>query len=305
MMMYNKFYGGDINGNVANVNVEDAYDDPEITRLDRYRHTATQETPNIEIDPNLSHRQELEQLVYSDKIKNSLYGGYGTPIVSANKLEANGLPFVLGQHPNKYSANPNQVLLYKNITKFTDSPFYTKYKPDLVQVKAKTDWNGHDIDFIIPGKTYRIVFGSMSKDDKTKYYIDNKIPNDYLQVLIDAKNSQVLVPVEFMAMAFLKNNAEKIKQAIENSKYVWSEGYDYQTRKYKNAIAEQQAHQREIEQQEEADREQAKEDTERRIDRVHGELQNEQSEVQNEQAETLAAENSEGSDPLAVLGDVF
>ena len=39
-----------------------------------------------------------------------------------------GVPWWLAQHPNEYSANPNEVLKYRNQEDFIQSPFYEKYK---------------------------------------------------------------------------------------------------------------------------------------------------------------------------------
>lgn len=188
----------------------------------------------------LSKKLELQQIEFSQKTKDSLYGQYPQPIIEPSKMLSNGLPWFFAQHPNKWSANPNEVMLYKNLVQFQTSDFFSKYKDRLIFKQAIQDFAGKDVPFTIDGKDYRIVFASLATDDKNKYYIDCKDTDDYITVLNDIKKSHILLPVELASQKFIQDNQLKAQEILQQTKELWSKGYDYSSQLYNNAIEEQQ-----------------------------------------------------------------
>lgn len=188
----------------------------------------------------VSKKLELQQLEFSQKAKDSLYGQYPQPLIEPDKMLQNGLPWFFAQHPNKWSANPNEVMLYKNLVQFQTSDFFNKYKDRLVFKQAVQDFAGKDVPFTIDSKDYRIVFASLATDDKNKYYIDCKDADDYITVLNDIKKSHILLPVELASQKFIQDNQLKANEILQQTKELWSRGYDYSSQLYNNAIEEQQ-----------------------------------------------------------------
>ena len=101
------------------------------------------------------------------------------------------LPSYLFNHPNNWSANPNEVMLYNDQTSFLESSFYTKYITNLISVP-----NG--VNQTIQKSQYRIVFMSQYFQDTTIFYLDNSNIHDYVQALYDCQKSG-FIPTELNA----------------------------------------------------------------------------------------------------------
>jgi hypothetical protein len=187
--------------------------------------TPVSETPKISKQQILAQELQDKEDEYQFKIKHSLYGQYATPFIKPTVMNDRGIPWILAQHPNKYSANPNQVLLYRNISQFLKSPFYKKYSDKLVEVAERSGY-GVSSAKIIPGKDFRIVFRSRSTDDNNQYYLDCEDANEFMDVLDEAKESNVLVPIEFVSKKFMDLNKQLSGKQAEINSIIWKTGYD-------------------------------------------------------------------------------
>lgn len=167
-------------------------------------------------------QQQADQ--YAQNLKKSLYGQYAVPYIKPSIMSERGLPWYLAQHPNKFSANPNQVLLYRNSSQFLNSNFYNKYKSNMIYVPERKGY-GLSRNIIIEGKPFRVVFRASSSDDNNQYYLDLSDENSYMDLLDDAKDSNILIPVEFRAM---QNTQIYLKEEAMKSNYdtmIWRKGY--------------------------------------------------------------------------------
>lgn len=193
----------------------------------------------------LTEQEKLGQMLqdkeneFEEKIKKSLYGQYGTPYIKPTVMMDRGIPWILAQHPNMYSANPNLVLLYRNLSQFIKSLFYKKYSNRFVEVDERSGY-GRTSSKIIPGKDFRIVFRSFSKDDNTQYYLDCKDEDEFMDVLDEAKESNILFPVEFVSKKFMDLNKQLTQKEVEESNKVWEAGYQNSFDKLEPIIKQQQ-----------------------------------------------------------------
>jgi hypothetical protein len=97
----------------------------------------------------------------------------------------------LFNHPNDWSANPNQVMYYSDRNTFLASSFYNNYSSKLISIP--------DTNTIIPKHVqYRIVFMTNSFSDTTGFYLDNATINDYINVLYACQQNG-FIPLELNA----------------------------------------------------------------------------------------------------------
>lgn len=176
---------------------------------------------------------------YAEKLKSSLYGQYAVPFIKPSEMSERGLPWFLAQHPNKYSANPNQVMLYRNSTQFLNSDFYNKYKANMQLVPERKGY-GQSKARIIPGKPFRVVFRSMSADDNNQYYLDLPNGDAFMNLLDDAKESGKLIPTEFAAMQNIKNWQEQSNIRAKTNDIIWKTGFTKGQDELQPLIQEQQ-----------------------------------------------------------------
>jgi len=195
-------------------------------------------------------QQELQEKQddFQYKVKHSLYGQYATPFIQPTVMNDRGIPWILAQHPNQYSANPNEVLLYRNLSQFMKSPFYRKYVDRLVEVAERSGY-GVSSAKIIPGKDFRIVFRSRSTDDNTQYYLDCKDANEFMDVLDEAKESNVLVPIEFVSKKFMDLNRQLGEKQADNNATIWKAGFQKSYDELEPLIKQQQADIEQLQQQ--------------------------------------------------------
>ena len=195
-------------------------------------------------DVDLTRKLQNQQVKFSATEKSSPYGQYAVPYVPPKDMQARGIPWFLAQHPNQYSANPNEVLLYRNEGQFLRSAIYQKYKDRITPYEERA---GYGIRFaqIIPGKPFRIVFRSRSFDDNNQYYLDLNDANEFMDFLDDAKDSNMLTPVEFISAVFTaKNKAEMSKIASDSAeayKVAYTQGTKDQLALDQQAMAEEEA----------------------------------------------------------------
>jgi hypothetical protein len=172
----------------------------------------------------LSQQLQAQEDAFNEKVKKSLYGMYGEPFIKPSVMMDREIPWILAQHPNQYSANPNQVLLYRNLSQFIKSPFYKKYADRIVDVEERAGY-GTTRAKIVPKKDFRIVFRSRSTDDNSQYYLDCKDADEFMDVLDEAKDSNILVPVEFVSKKFMEVNAEIAQKQAATDQLIWQAGY--------------------------------------------------------------------------------
>jgi hypothetical protein len=182
---------------------------------------------------------QAQSAAYQKKIAQSPYGQYGVPQIDPETLQSVGIPWFLAQHPNRYSANPNEVLLYNNGIKFAQSDFYKKYSP---QMKTKTSVVGFggESRVDLKGKDFRIVFRSTDPKDSSIMYLDCDNQQMWIQVMQDAYASRLLVPVEFAAQQNVKQWKAQTQASVlqQNSliKNAWSQGYDHAAQSYQDSV---------------------------------------------------------------------
>jgi hypothetical protein len=187
-------------------------------------------TNNVQENTQLTEQEKVGQQLqaqedaFNAKVKKSLYGNYGEPFIKPSVMMDREIPWILAQHPNQYSANPNQVLLYRNLSQFIKSPFYKKYADRIVDVEERAGY-GTTRAKIVPKKDFRIVFRSRSMDDNSQYYLDCKDADEFMDVLDEAKDSNILVPVEFVSKKFMEVNAEIAQKQAATDQMIWQAGY--------------------------------------------------------------------------------
>jgi hypothetical protein len=172
----------------------------------------------------LGQQLQAQEDAFNEKVKKSLYGNYAEPFIKRSVMMDREIPWILAQHPNQYSANPNQVLLYRNLSQFIKSPFYKKYADRIVDVEERAGY-GTTRAKIVPKKDFRIVFRSRSTDDNSQYYLDCKDADEFMDVLDEAKDSNILVPVEFVSKKFMEVNAEIAQKQAATDQMIWQAGY--------------------------------------------------------------------------------
>ena len=150
----------------------------------------------------------------------------GKPFIDEQTMINNGLPPYLAQHPNVYSGNLNNVLLFNNTVDFLNSSFYKKYESKIVYKKPIKQFGGSDVEFDVPAKKLRIVFHSTSPSDKSVWYIDPIDTNEWLQIMNDAKESYLLTPVEFVSALKIKNIRETAAKQAQENLNTWNQAFD-------------------------------------------------------------------------------
>jgi hypothetical protein len=172
----------------------------------------------------LGEKLKAQEDAFLQQAKKSLYGIYAVPFIPPHVMASRGIPWYLAQHPNQYSANPNQVLVFRNEAQFLKSPFYKKYSAQIVEVPERKGY-ATEVQQILPKKDFRIVFMSRSPDDTGQYYMDATDANQYMDVLDDAKESNILIPTEFMSQLFMKKNRDLGQIQALQDKQIWQGGY--------------------------------------------------------------------------------
>ena len=154
-----------------------------------------------------------------------------------------GYPYFLFQHPNKYSANPNQVMVANTQGQFLKSSIYNQLKSNLKYIAAKTSGYGASARDagIQPKKDFRIVF-LFSKPDKDQYVYDAKNADDYMKVLDMCKDSGFIYPTEVLSKQIMDKNAE-IARKISNqdndaAAYAWKQGAELTQQSWEQSVSE-------------------------------------------------------------------
>jgi hypothetical protein len=182
-------------------------------------------TPAQQRAADLSKTLQAQQDEFSKKEQSSIYGQYPVPFIPPAVMNARGIPWFLAQHPSEYSANPNQVMLYRNEGQFLRSPIYQKYKDDIIPYEERA---GYGVRFsqIIPGKPFRIVFRSRSFDDNNQYYMDLDDADSFMDFLDEAKDSNMLTPVEFISARFIAKNKAEMSKIADDSAAAYKVAYN-------------------------------------------------------------------------------
>jgi len=180
-------------------------------------------------DIDLTRKLQNQQVKFTAAEKASPYGQYPTPFIPPAVMQARGIPYFLAQHANQYSANPNEVMLYRNEGQFLRSAIYQKYKDRITPYEERS---GYGVRFsqIIPGKPFRIVFRSRSFDDNNQYYLDLNDADEFMDFLDDAKDSNMLTPVEFISAAFQAKNKAAMSKIASDSAEAYKVAYTQGTK---------------------------------------------------------------------------
>jgi hypothetical protein len=127
-----------------------------------------------------------------------------------------GYPQYLFYHPNQYSRNPNQVIMFSNKDDLMSSLFYKKYQARLQYVPAPyagfgiqvtRDWIGLPIT---PGKPFRIIFVDNNPDDADKWIFDAQNGDEYVQVINMLRGDDSFAASE--AVLLTQATAEKLRE---------------------------------------------------------------------------------------------
>jgi len=166
--------------------------------------------PQLQFDKEATMKQVAKAEKKQAKVKN-IWAPYKAPIVMP---VPDGYPWFLFQHPNKFSANPNQVMVAMTQSRFLKSSIYNNLKSKLKYVPAKTSGYGAMAPEakIQPHKDFRIVFLFHSPDND-EYIYDAKDADDYERVLDMCKDSGFIYPTEVLSKQFTDKNAQ-LAQAI-------------------------------------------------------------------------------------------
>lgn len=151
---------------------------------------------------------------------------------------AEGYPVFFFQHPNKWSANPNEVLLYSTLDRFMESDIYAKLKDKLKKIAGKySGYSGGNRDgSVLPFKKFRLIFRSKSPDDRSEYVYDAVDKDDYLRVLDMSKDSNFIIPVELASKAFMDSNAKQAVSQSQNARDLWKLGFQEASKQWKQNI---------------------------------------------------------------------
>ena len=204
--------------------------DPQLPAVDPSKQTPPPPvlTPAQQRAVQLGKTLQEQQDEFSKKQLSNLYGQYPVPYVPPKEMEARGIPYWLAQHPNEYSANPNQVMLYRNEGQFLRSAIYKRYEDRIIPYEERSGY-GVRFSSIIPGKPFRIVFRSRSFDDNNQYYLDLEDADEFMDFLDDAKDSNMLTPVEFISSAFLAKNKAEMSKIASDSQEAYKVAYNQGT----------------------------------------------------------------------------
>jgi hypothetical protein len=196
-------------------------------------------------DMLLTKKLQAQQEAFTAQQRSSPYGQYPPPYVPIKDMMDRGIPWFLAQHPNEYSANTNEVMLYRNEGQFLRSAIYQKYKDSIIPYEERA---GYGVRFsqIIPGKPFRIVFRSKSFDDNNQYYADFDNANDFMDFLDDAKDSNMLTPIEFASIAFVAKNKAALDKTVSDSAAAYKIAYTQGTKDQLAVDQEQQAAQQKL-----------------------------------------------------------
>lgn len=194
--------------------------------------------PQVEYDKDATMKQVAKAEKKQSKVKN-IWAPYKPPIVLPIP---DGYPWFLFQHPNKYSANPNQVMVCTSQARFLKSSIYSNLKKNLKYVPAKTSGYGASAPDakIQPQKDFRILF-LFYRPDKDEYVYDAKDADDYERVLDMCKDSGFIFPVEVLSKQVMQKNAQ-LAQAISQessrvSTVAWNAGAQATRNSWEQAVA--------------------------------------------------------------------
>ena len=181
--------------------------------------------PQLQYDKQATMEQVAKAEKKQAKVKN-IWAPYNAPIVMP---VPDGYSWFLFQHPNKFSANPNQVMVAATQSRFLKSSIYNNLKSKLKYVPAKTSGYGAMAPEakIQPHKDFRILF-LFNSPDKDEYLYDAKDVDDYMKVLDMCKDSGFIYPVEVLSKQVMEKNAQ-LAQAISQQSsdladYAWNAG---------------------------------------------------------------------------------
>lgn len=151
---------------------------------------------------------------------------------------AEGYPVFIFQHPNKWSANPNEVLLYSTLDRFMESDIYSNLKDKFKKIAGKySGYSGGNRDgSVLPFKKFRLIFRSKSPDDRSEYVYDAVDKDDYLSVLDMSKDSNFIIPVELASKAFMDSNAKQAVIQSKNATELWKLGFQEANKQWKQNI---------------------------------------------------------------------
>ena len=196
-------------------------------------------------DMLLSKKLQAQQDAFTAQQRSSPYGQYPPPYVPIKDMMDRGIPWFLAQHPNEYSANPNEVMLYRNEGQFLRSPIYKQYE-DRINLYQERAGYGVRFSQIIPGKPFRIVFRSKSFDDNNQYFLDLNDANEFMDFLDEAKDANMLTPIEFASIAFVAKNKAALDKTVSDSAAAYKIAYTQGTKDQLAIDQEEQARQQKL-----------------------------------------------------------
>jgi len=194
--------------------------------------------PQIQYDKQETMKQVAKAEKKQAKVKN-IWAPYKPPIILPIP---DGYPYFLFQHPNKYSANPNQVMVCDSQARFLKSSIYSNLKKNLKYFPAKTSGYGASAPEakIQPQKDFRIIF-LFYRPDKDEYVYDAKDIDDYERVLDMCKDSGFIFPVEVLSKQVMDKNAQLAQAIAKQSKstadYAWNAGAQATRDSWEQAVA--------------------------------------------------------------------
>jgi hypothetical protein len=151
----------------------------------------------------------------------------GVPQVDPTLMTDNGLPVYLCMHPNQFSRNQNEVILYQNTMQLMQSDFYKKYQNRMKLVMPIKSFNGQDKEKEIPAKPLRFVFHANNFTDKTQMYLDPEDADEYIDIWNQLKDIAWMIPVEFASAQFMRDNKLKTMDAVKASEEARENGYKW------------------------------------------------------------------------------
>jgi len=187
--------------------------------------------PQLQFDKEATMKQvaqaEKQQAAKQATSKN-IWAPYKAPFVLPIPED---YPYFLFQHPNKYSANPNQVMVCDSQARFLKSSIYKKLNKtgNLKYVPAKTSGYGasNPEAKIQPHKDFRILF-LFQKPDKDEYVYDAKNVDEYINIMDMCKDSGFIYPVEVLSKQVMARNAQLAQAVSQQSSatadYAWNAG---------------------------------------------------------------------------------
>lgn len=234
-MKWNKYKGGDIEldpGQTSAKSFKELLKIPDASKMPQLQLQSAQELGEA---VQASDAKQARKLAKSGNI----WAPYQAPIVMP---VPEGYPYFLFQHPNKFSANPNQVMVCNTQGQFLKSNIYNQLKSKLKYIAAKTSGYGASARdaAIQPKKDFRIVF-LFNKPDKDQYIYDAKNADDYMKVLDMCKDSGFIYPTEVLSKQFMDKNAELARkvsnQDTDLANYAWNRGAQETAQSWEQSVA--------------------------------------------------------------------